>query len=105
MEPDTDNLMPKSGQYFGIPQEDQDLISERQTESAKVFNALPLIQEILDRFEERIAFYSSVDSIPEEIHTKPDEFMHAVAANKLAKDNLISEKEYLEGLLDDNDLR
>lgn len=100
MEPDTDNLMPKGGGYF-LPTEGQDQINERQTEKAKVFEALPLLQEIIDRFAEKAEFYGSVDSIPEELHTKPDEFMHAVAANKLTRDNLLAEKDYLEGLIED----
>lgn len=100
-EPDTDNLLPKGGEFFGIPTEDIEQTQSRETEKAKVFNALPLMTDILARFDERITFYSSIDSIDSSLLTDPEAFMHTVTANKLTVQNLTAEKNYLEGLLEE----
>ena len=92
------NLYPNDGQVYAEP---KDQIDEKNQEANEVLSALPLINEMLERFNQRIAFYSSVDSIPEEVQTKPDEFMHVATANKLVKDNLEQEKNYLEGLINE----
>lgn len=56
---------------------------------------VPLLKKTVKRLDDRIAFYLSVDSIPAELHTKPDEFMHAYAANKLTAENLKDERSFI----------
>lgn len=97
---DTDNLMPGGGAPW-LPTEDQEQKNELLTEKANVFNALPLIQEIIGRFEEKIKFYESVKSIPNELKANPEAFMHMAVANEQTVVSLVGEKNYLEGLLDE----
>lgn len=72
---------------------------EKLKTDAQVVKALPLIQDILDRFNEKVEFFKSVESIPEDVLTLPDEFMHIVAANKLVASMLQAELNYLEDLV------
>jgi len=60
---------------------------------------MPIIEDLLIRFEEKIAFYGSVESVPEEVLTLPDEFMHIVTANKIIKGLLEAELDYLQDLV------
>lgn len=98
--PDDVNLYPSGGAPF-LPTEDIEQVNERKAEKAKVYTALPLIKEILERFDERIKFYDSVHSIPDATLVKPQEFMHLAAAHKLTGQCLQMEKDYLEGLIED----
>lgn len=92
-----DNLYPKSGYRPSEPTLQQ---IEKAKEAAQVQKALPLIQDILDRFAEKIEFYKSVDSVPEEVLTFPDEFMHYIATNKLVASMLQAELDYLNELVE-----
>lgn len=97
---DDDNLIPNPTHYF-LPSEDQALASERQQEKGEVRDALPVIKDIIERFNDRIAFYSSVDSIPETQQIDPAQFMIAHKTNQAMTGVLRAEKEYLESLLED----
>lgn len=92
-----DNLYPTSGAYQLTEPEDQ--VKARNEEKSDVFQAYPVIKDVIARLDERIAFYASVDSIPEEATTDPAAFMHIVAANRIVRDNLVSEKTELERLI------
>lgn len=93
------NLYPSSGAYR--PQELVKRKREAKNEEAQAAQMLPLIKEIVQRFEERIKFYASVDSIPAEVLLDPAETMHVLAANKQTKQILEAETEYLKGMIDD----
>ena len=95
---DSDNLYPRSGAYRPMEPRNQQLLN--QMENVQVVKALPLIQDIIKRFEERVSFYGSIDAVPEDVLTLPDEFMHLVAANKLTKSLLQAELEYLKELVE-----
>ena len=93
-----DNVYPNQGDYFApIAPEEQE--REQQIEKADVISGMPVIQKVIEHFNERILFYSQVQSISDEVMTNPDEFMHAVATNKLTVNCLVNEKERLEGLV------
>jgi len=94
---DSDNLYPRSGAYR--PTEPSTQVADRAKESAQTLKAMPIIEDLLIRFEEKIAFYGSVESVPEEVLTIPDEFMHIVAANKIIKGLLEAELDYLRDLV------
>lgn len=79
--------------------EPSEQVLEREKEAKQVQANMPILQETIANLEERIAFYSSVDSIPQEVQTKPEEFMHVTAANRLTRDNLLAEKNRLEELV------
>lgn len=94
-----DNLYTNDGRYFTLT-EPADQRKEGADEEGQTHAILPLLRELLERFDSRITFYDSVSSVPEDVMTSPDEFMHTVAANKLAKNNLILERDYIQGLID-----
>lgn len=94
-----DNIYPNDGAPF-LPTEPEEQQIEQGEEKAQVLQALPIIQDIVDRFDARIKALDSVDAIPADVQTNPTDFMHFVASNRLTKANLIAEKEWLEDLID-----
>jgi len=92
-----DNLYPRSSASLLAPPSEQTL--EKEKEANQVQANAPVIRDIITRLDERIAFYSSIDSVPADSITNPDTFMHVVASNKLTRDNLQAEKDFLEELL------
>lgn len=92
-----DNLYPRSGAF--LPTEPVVQVQARQTEETNVVHDYPILKGVLSRLDERITFYSSVDAYPDEVKTKPEEFMHLVAANKIICDSLRAEKTFIEGLV------
>lgn len=96
--PTEDNLYPLNGAAFA-PTEPIEQQQERDAEKGKLLEALPLVEDIINHFKDRVDFYGSVDSIPDEVKTKPDEFLIIHNANQLVRDNLVVEIEWLEGLL------
>lgn len=94
-----DDLMPNDGTYF-FPREPADQIIGRKKEKAKTLEALTVLQELLDRLDKRIEFYASVDAMPDDVKTDAIKFMNMHNANQMVRDNLRSEKEWIEGLLD-----
>jgi hypothetical protein len=99
-----DDVMPNDGTYFGLRVPEQQVI-DRQKEKARTLEALPILKDLLDRLEERIAFYASVDSIPSEVKTDPAQFLIVHNANELVRDNLRAEKEWITGLLEEHTKR
>jgi len=93
--PEEYNPYPLNGQYFTptVPQEQKQAAEDERDE---VLTQLPLIKKVLKRLDDKISFYESVNSIPDEVKTKPDEFMHLYAANKLTCDNLKQERGYIQ---------
>lgn len=91
-------MYPNNGEFFGEPADQKD---KRTKDENQIANLMPLISDMVKRFKERITFYSTNEGITDEVLTSPEEFMHVVASNKLVVDALISEKEYLEGLIKD----
>lgn len=93
-----DDLMPNDGTYFApkVPEEQK---SEIDTENIKAKAAEPVINDLIERFKERISYYKSVDSVDSSVLTVPDEFMHVIAANKIVAESLAAELDHLEGLL------
>ena len=93
-----DNLMPRQGEYFGMTVPDDQTNAENK-EKSEVTNELPVIDTVLKHLDKSIKFYSSVESISDDVLTNPDEFMHIVAANKLVVSILKTEKENLKTLV------
>lgn len=93
-----DDLGNTESNYFLIS-EPEEQKQERRDEAAKIKQGRKLLEEIIARFEERITFYDTVDSIDVDIETKPEEHLRAVIAAKQTKLNLTQEKEWLENLL------
>lgn len=95
---DSDNLYPNNGEYFSL-RAPRDQLVEAKQEEREAYSHVKLIKEMVGRLEGRVAFYASVDSVPDETLTNPEEFMHVIAANKLTRENLKRELEGLEVLI------
>lgn len=65
-----DNLYPRSTEYF-VPNADMDEQREKakKEENAAVAKELNKLQQIIDRWNERIDYYKSLDAIPNEAVT------------------------------------
>jgi len=101
-EHEMDNVMPND--YF-MPREPANQVISRKREKAHTMEALPILLKLLDRLEKRIAFYESVRSISDDIRTDPEKFLIAHNSNTLAASNLISEREWIAGLIEDSQRR
>lgn len=83
------DLYPHDSAFYATTPQEQ-IIDEASMKS-KVKGALPFIEELMERLESRITFYDTLSSIPDEVQLIPEDFMHTVAANKLAARNLRQE--------------
>jgi hypothetical protein len=93
-----ENLYPNDGGTYYKPELPEDRKDEESEEKAKALAGMPMITDLIAHFEARIAFYDSLESIPSDVSTQPEEHLRTVLANQMTKENLVSEKEYLEGL-------
>jgi hypothetical protein len=98
---DDDNLMPNDGAVFSLREPEQQSV-DRKKEKAQTLEALPVLKDLLERLNERIAFYGSVDAIPDEVKTDPKQFLIVHNANELTRDNLRSEVEWINGLVEEH---
>ena len=71
---------------------------ERQAEKSMVQGGKALLEEIIKRFTEKVAFYGSLDSIQADVEVTPEEHQKIVLANQIVKVNLTAELEYLKAL-------
>ena len=94
-----DDLYPLDGAAFRTEPKEQ--VDERKLEISKAQAAAPILEDIIERFEDKIDFYNSVDSIPPEVKTDPQKFLIIHNANELTRNNLIAEVDWLKGLLED----
>ena len=99
MKMETDNVMPNTGDCFGLREPVEQEI-ERKKEKAHTLEELSVLKSLVTHFEDRIKFYDSVSSIPNAVKADPKQFLIMHNANELTKKCLVSEKEYLESLLD-----
>jgi len=92
-----EDLYPNDGTHYepSVPEEQK---REENAEKAKVQEGIQLLEEIISRWDERIRFYDSLDSINVDVDTRPAQHRETVRANKQTKANLLVEKDYLEGL-------
>ena len=90
-----DNLYPNQGAAFSPLSVPVDQRRANDEEINETFQAVPLLKEIVERLDRQIAFYNSLDAVPSESLTNPEEFMHIVAANKLTIENLDIERSYI----------
>lgn len=94
-----DNMYLNDGEYFQNVLKPKDQANEQENQKNEVLTALPLLNEMVKRFEERIAFYQSIDAIPDEVVSIPEELAHVIQGNKLAARCLKNEKNILEGMI------
>jgi hypothetical protein len=98
-EHEVDNVMPNEGSVF-YPHEPKQQAIDRKKERARTLEALPILKDLLKRLEQRITFYESIYSIPEEVRTDPQQFLIVHNANTLMVQNLKAEAEWIQDLLE-----
>lgn len=97
---DDDNLYPLDGGAF-VPTEPLEQKQERDLEKGKALAALPLLEDIIARFDEQIALLGDIDSIPQSTRADEKMLLANFHANDISKRFLVGQKEWLEGLIDD----
>lgn len=95
-----DNLYPNDGEFFGVQVSDEQT-QDKEREQQEVIGSIPVLNEIVKRFDDRIEFFGSVRAYPDDVKTDPAKFMHTVAANDILVANLESERDYIKGLIDE----
>jgi hypothetical protein len=96
-----DDLYPNDGSFMGgVPLEPLDQAIERRKERAQAMEASNVIKDMLQRLDERIDFYQRHSNIPDEIRTDPQAFLIISNSYTATADALISEKEWIEGILE-----
>lgn len=94
-----EDVYPNDGQYF-LPTEPAEQKADRKREKAEAAQSSKVLNELIARYDQRILFYKSVDSIPKEVRADAEKFMVLVNANALVADILSDEREHLMGLLE-----
>ena len=94
-----DDLYPNdSGAMFQDQPEER--TEEEQKEAGMVKASAPIIPEILAHFDERIAFYGSVDSIDINLNDDPLTHQKKTAVAQMMKSQLEQERSELESLFE-----
>nr|DAO91019.1 MAG TPA: hypothetical protein [Caudoviricetes sp.] len=95
-----DNLYPRSTEYF-VPNADMDEQREKakQAEEESAKRDLNKLQQIIDRWNERIDFYKSVDAIPNEAVTDKQLSTYMLAHKEVVR-ILREERSALESIID-----
>jgi len=95
----TDDLLPNESTYF-VPREPVEQVVARKKEKAKTLEALTVIKQVIQHFEERIADRDKLTSIPVDLTQDPAMHQKLCAVNELLKIGLTEEKRMLEELLE-----
>lgn len=93
----TDDLLPNHGEYFHLgPTKEQ--VNEEDKERGKVLASIPIIDDLIERWDESIAATDSNRSVKAE--AKARGISHEVMSEvcDILCEKLITEKEYLESL-------
>lgn len=95
-----DNLYPRSTEYF-VPNADMDEQREKakKEENAAVAKELNKLQQIIDRWNERIDYYKSLDAIPNEAVTDKQLSTYMLAHKEVVR-ILREERSVLESIID-----
>lgn len=94
-----DDVYPNDGSYY-LPREPKDQRIGRKKEQAKALEKQDILSELIQRLDNRISFYASVDSIPADVKADPEAFLIMHNANEQTRNNLSDEREYIVSLLD-----
>ena len=95
-----DNLYPRSTEYF-VPNADMDEQREKakKEENAALAKELNKLQQIVDRWNERIDYYKSLDAIPNEAVTDKEQLSIYMLAHKEVVRILRQERSELENII------
>lgn len=95
-----DGLYPRTTEYYTIgPDDERDKLLE--AEEAAVANEKGVINGVIERLESAISSLKSIDALPNDLQSKPDEMLHVIMGNKKAAAVLEVELINLRGLVDE----
>lgn len=92
---DADFMPNKSGTFFNFAK-----ATDNDREEKAIKEAHDVLVKIVERLDDRINHYKSIDAIDDSILADPTLFSHTVAANKLTAANLAQEREVIQALID-----
>lgn len=92
-----ENLYPNAGQHFSQVPEDQN--KEVNTQADEVLSAVPALNKVIERWEKRAAFYSSIDSIDVDLADDPDLHQKKMVVAGMMKEELQKEIEGMKALI------
>ena len=95
-----DNLYPTQGEHFQPNTEPEEQSIERQKEKAATLQALPVLQELVEHFDERIEFRNQLSSVEVDLEQDPALHQKMCAVNQLLAEQLRQEKQFIEDLLE-----
>lgn len=95
-----DDLLPNDGSLFDPMAEPVEQAVERKKEKAKTLEALPIINEVIQHFQERIDYQDKLSSIQVDISADPALHQKAFEVKRLLRKALAEEKQLLEDLLE-----
>lgn len=91
---------PGGDSSYYLPTEPKDQEIERKKERAKTLQDEKVLKKLVKQLEERIEFYSRIDSIDVDVNTDTQKFFIAYQAAAATRQNLIAELEGIKSLLD-----
>lgn len=98
-EHEVDNVLPNDGEVF-YPREPVQQSIDRKKERANTLEALPILKDLLKRLEKRITWYESVTNIPDAVRADPAQFLIMHNTHTMMVQNLRSEAEWIQDLLE-----
>ena len=93
-----DNLLINDSTFF-YGKEPIDQIISRKKEKANTLEALPILEELVQYLEGRIAHYEANSSIPDKVRTDPQKFLIIHNSYTIAAEQLTLVKEDIQGLI------
>jgi hypothetical protein len=99
-----DDLYPNDSAAF-LLKEPPEQAREKKKEKAETLQSLSVLREVVARLDERIAFYTSIDSIPDSIKTDPEKFLIMHNSREMTRDSLREERDYIVQLIDSTDTK
>ena len=98
---ENDNLYPRQGEAFAPNAEPSAQKVEREEEINKTLLAIPRLKAEVERLDEKIAFYTSTNSITGESLADKELFMHTYAAYQIVSQILDGERTEILARIDD----
>lgn len=89
---ENDNLLINDGEAFSPSAEPSKQVIEREEEITRTLAGIPRLQDEIQRLDEKIAFYQTIDAIDDAVMGDPVLFMNTVAANKIVVQILDGER-------------
>lgn len=95
-----DDIMPNDGSFFNPFQEPPEQKLARRKEQARALEVKPVIENIIQHFNERIAYRDTIESLAVDLLDDPAMHQKKCEVNELLKLALMEEKQMLEELLE-----